>query len=192
MYIADISGVTYTRWERTSCPSNTEAQLVYSGRAGGTNFAAHGGSAERISRSLPDDPDYIPGSLNLSSSSAKSVVQGVELEVGYIGSPYEHLHDHNAPCAVCLVPTRSTTIVIPAKTVCPLTWTREYYGFLMTDYDGFFRSSYVCLDANPEVIPTASNDTNPSLLFHAVTDCNGIACPPYESEHMLSCVVCTK
>ena len=97
---AAISGVTYTRWGRTSCPSDTEAQLVYSGRAGGTNYNARGGSAERIC--LPDNPDYIPGSIDLSPSPAnhfKSVVQGAKLHVNYgvPGNPLQHLHYQNVP-----------------------------------------------------------------------------------------------
>ena len=193
--IAAISGVTYTRWGRTSCPNDNKAQLVYSGRAGGTNWNAQGGSAEKVC--LPDDPDYIPGSIDISSSpfqTIRSVVQGVEFRVHYglPGNPLEHLHDHNAPCAVCFVPTRSTTITIPAKTVCPLSWTREYYGYLMTEHDGFHRSVYTCLDVDSESVAGEGNSTSPSLLFHAVTDCNGLLCPPYENNRLLSCVVCTK
>ena len=71
------SGVTYTRWGRTSCPNDTEAQLVYSGRAGGTNYLVRGGSAEKSC--LPDDPDYISGSVDLNME--KSVVQGAEFEI---------------------------------------------------------------------------------------------------------------
>ena len=108
--IAAISGVTYTRWGRTSCPNDTGAQLVYSGRAGGTNHLAQGGSAEGVC--LPDDPDYIPESINISSSIAsqfKNVIQGTNLQVDYRlpGNPLQHLHDHNVPCAVCYVPTKS-------------------------------------------------------------------------------------
>ena len=192
---AAVSGVTYTRWGRTSCPNDTEAQLVYSGRAGGTNYNARGGSAEKIC--LPDDPDYIPGSIDLSPSPAqaiKGVVQGAELQVNYgvPGNPLQHLHNHNVPCAVCFVPVRSTTIMVPAKTVCPVSWTREYYGYLMTESDNNYRSSYTCLDVNPESVTGEGSNTNPSFLYHTVTDCNGLSCPPYENNHQLSCVVCTK
>jgi hypothetical protein len=78
------SGVTYTRWGRTSCPNDTEAQLVYSGRAGGTNFNARGGSAEIIC--LPANPDYIPDSIDFSSTTLtfKSVVQGAEFEGSHL------------------------------------------------------------------------------------------------------------
>ena len=192
---AAVSGVTYIRWGRASCPNDTEAQLVYSGRAGGTNYMARGGSAERIC--LPDDPDYIPGSIDLSPSpdqAIKGVVQGAELQVNYgvPGNPLQHLHNHNAPCAVCFVPVRSTTIMIPAKTVCPSSWTREYYGYLMTESDNNYRSSYTCLDVDPEPVAGEGSNTSPSFLYHTVTDCNGLSCPLYENNRQLSCVVCTK
>ena len=185
--------MTYTRWGRTSCPNDINAQLVYSGRAGGTNFNAQGGSAERIC--LPDDPDYTPGAINISSNQYKNMVQGAKLQVNYglPGNPLQHLHAQNAPCAVCFVPTRSTTIMVPAKSTCPLSWTREYYGYLMTEHDGFHRSSYTCLDIDTEAVAGEGRDTNyPSLLYHAVTDCNGLLCPPYENNRLLSCAVCTK
>ena len=194
-YTAASSGVTYTRWGRTSCPNDTEAQLVYSGRAGGTNYNVRGGSSEIIC--LPDDPDYLPGSIDLTSSPAnqyKSVVQGAEYEVNYgvPGNPLTHVHQQNAPCAVCFVPTRATTIMVPAKSTCPSSWTREYYGYLMTAHDGHYRSSYTCLDVDPEPVPGTSSNTNPALVYHTVTDCNGLLCTPYQNNRQLSCVVCTK
>ena len=180
--------MTYTRWGRTSCPNDTEAQLVYSGRAGGTNRNVRGGSAERLC--VPDDPDYIPGSIETDHVST-SVVQGVEYEISQ-ESPLLYLQEQNVPCAVCEVPTRSTVIMVPAKTVCPLSWTREYYGYLMTEHGVHYRSSYTCIDINPEVVPGESSNDNPSLIYHTVTDCNGFLCPPYENYRLLYCVVCTK
>ena len=184
--------MTYTRWGRSSCPNDTDAQLVYSGRIGGTKWNNQGGSAEKIC--LPDDPDYIPGSLDLSSTSVTNTVQGAEFQVNYNipGNPLQHLDDHNPPCAVCDAPTKARAIVIPAKTVCPLTWTREYYGYLMSERYNHHRSSYTCIDVDPEVIPGEESSTNPSLLYITVTDCDGLPCPPYENQRMLSCVVCTK
>ena len=112
---------------------DTEAQLVYSGRAGGTYYLARGGSAEKLC--LSDDPDYIPGSVNILSQIHKSLVQGVEYEFPYPGqsTPLQHLNEQNAPCAVCDVPTRARVIMVPAKTVCPPSWTREYYIWLPHD-----------------------------------------------------------
>ena len=46
--IATLSGVTYTRWGKSSCPTSAGAQLVYAGRTGGTNYATQRGAAEKI------------------------------------------------------------------------------------------------------------------------------------------------
>ena len=164
--------------------------MVYSGRAGGTNYLAQGGSAEKIC--LPNDPDYNQLSINIPHG---SVVQGAEYEVDYNGvpgNPLQYLQEQNAPCAVCDVPTRSRVIMVPAKTVCPPSWTREYYGYLMTERDIHYRSSYTCIDIDPEVVPGESGNTNPLLFYLTATNCNGLSCPPYENGRLLLCVVCTK
>ena len=57
-------------------------------------------------------------------------------------------------------------IMVPAKTVCPPSWTREYYGYLMTENDSHHRSSCNCVDVDPEVVPGESSDTDPSLFYH--------------------------
>jgi hypothetical protein len=148
-------------------------------------------SSRRISRkNLPTWRSWLyPGSNDLYSGVLKSVVQGAEFEV-FHGNPLQHLSEENAPCAVCDVPTRARVIMVPAKTVCPPSWTREYYGYLMTAHDGYYRSSYTCIDVNSEPIRGESSDTN--TFYHTVTDCNGLLCPPYENNRQLSCVVCTK
>ena len=48
------------------------------------------------------------------------------------------------------------------------------------------------LDVHPETIAGTSSNTNPSLFYHTVTDCNGLSCPPYENNRILLCTVCTK
>ena len=188
-YWNPASGVTYTRWGKSSCPTSTGAQLVYSGRVGGTLYLAQGGSAEKIC--VPDNPDYIPETSGVTPPHF-SIVQGAEYE--FFTGPLSALTEHNAPCAVCFVPTRATTIVVPAKTTCPSSWTREYYGYLSTDaeQDTHRRSTYNCLDINPETIPGTSDNTNPSLFHYTITNCNGFSCPPFENGRILACAVCTK
>ena len=160
--------------------------MVYSGRAGGTKYDVQGGSAEKIC--LPNNPDYVPGSTHASPGT----IVGAEFEVDALGNLLRHLHEQNSPCAVCDVPTRTRVIMVPAKTVCPPFWTREYYGYLMTERDDHQRSSYTCVDIDSEPIPGESSDTDPSLFYHTATNCNGLLCPPYENRRQLSCVVCTK
>ena len=139
--------MTYTRWGKTTCP--TGAELVYSGRAGGSRYNVQGGSAEKLC--LPDDPDYIPATAGVTAR-FPSIIYGAEYEF-FVG-PLANATKHNAPCAICFVPSRASVIMIPAKTVCPSSWTREYYGYLTTNYDGHRRSSYTYyLDNNSEGIP---------------------------------------
>ena len=58
-------GVAYARWGHDSCPNNTGAQLVHSGRAGGIHLSQQGGGSNP--QCLPIDPNYLlyePGSRN--------------------------------------------------------------------------------------------------------------------------------
>lgn len=181
--------MTYTRWGKSSCPSSTGSQLVYSGRTGGTLFNSQGGSAEKIC--IPNNPDYIPETYGVSVP-YYSTVQGAEYE--FFAGPLTNITEHNAPCAICYVPSRATAIMVPAKTTCPSSWTREYYGYLTTNAElaTLQQSSYTCLDISPEVIEGSSISTNPSLFYYTITNCNGLSCPPFENGRILSCVVCTK
>ena len=181
------TGVTYTRWGKSSCPTSTGAQLVYVGRTGGTTWNIQGGAADKIC--LPEDPEYIAETSGISLQHY-SIVQGGEYELFF--GPNANVTQHNAPCAVCYVPTRATTIMIPAKTSCPSSWTREYYGYLMTERDNHQRSSYNCVDNNPDVVAGTEGDEDPSLFYYTFTDCHGLPCPPYENTRILSCAVCTK
>ena len=179
--------MTYIRWGKSSCPSATGAQLVYTGRAGGTRYNTKGGSAERIC--LPDDPEYVPETSGVNVPH-RSVIQGAEYEF-YVGSA-ANVHNHNVPCVICYVPTRAVTIMVPAKPTCPPSWTREYFGYLTTDRDAYFRTMYTCIDSSPDVIASSSRNMDGALFHHTITNCNGLPCPPYEANRILSCAVCTK
>ena len=64
--------------------------------------------------------------------------------------------------------------MIPAKTVCPSPWTREYYGYLTAEADSFYRSSFECIDNSPEVLPGSSRHMNGALFstveYNAILD----------------------
>jgi hypothetical protein len=85
-------------------------------------------------------------------------------------------------------------IMIPAKTQCPSSWTREYYGYLMTEREhaSHRRSSFDCVDVTPDVVPGGVANTNGALFYHVVASCNGLQCPPYQTNRVVSCAVCTK
>ena len=177
-------GTTYIRWGRTTCPNTTGAQLVYSGRAGGTYFNNQGGAADKIC--LPEDPDYLTASPD---SAQASQIWGAEYEFDSLRSD---IRNYNVPCAVCHVSSRSSVLMIPAKTQCPSSWTREYFGYLTAERDTYHRSSFECVDNSPEVIPGSSSHLNGALFYYTEATCNGLDCPPYQRNRILSCTVCTK
>ena len=184
------AGVTYIRWGKSSCPNATGTQLVYAGRAGGTAFNNQGGGAEKLC--LPLDPDYINAPRS-TSAALYSTIHGAEYQT-YNG-PQHNVFDHNVPCAVCYASTRVAMIMIPAKTQCPSSWTREYYGYLMTEREHSFhyRSSFNCVEANPDVINGGAGSTDGALFQYVIATCNdGLQCPPYQANRVVSCAVCTK
>ena len=84
-------------------------------------------------------------------------------------------------------------IMVFAKTVCPSSWTREYYGYLSAERgNNHYRSSFNCLDVNPETVPGERPNTDGALFAYVKASCNGLQCPPYVSNQVVTCAVCTK
>ena len=183
-------GETYVRWGRTTCPQNIRTELVYSGRAGGSWYSRTGGATNHLC--MPDDPDYLQF---YSGTQDRNYVYGVEYEV-YTEQPLHDVHGHNAPCAVCMAVSRCSLLMIPAKTQCPTNWTTEYVGYLMSEpYGNRLPSEYECVDKDPESVPGLDAigwHSGGGLFDHVEASCNGMACPPYEAEKELTCVVCTR
>ena len=174
-------GAVYVRWGRTTCPTGRE--LVYSGRAARNRFIQTGGGINY--QCFPDDPEY--GAYGTGGN--RAFVYGVEYQEPLNSS----IHDHNVPCAVCYVPTRATSLMIPAKLTCPTGWTEEYDGYLMSSYfDHASPSTFECIDSNAEAIPGSSANDDGGLFYHILAQCNGLTCPPYNDTKELTCVVCTK
>ena len=188
------TGVIYTRWGKSSCPSTDGTQLVYTGRASGSAHTSSGGGGGEI-LCLPLNPDYI-NNPRATSASFYSVLHGGEYDT--FDGPHNDLGNHNVPCAVCLASTRAAMTMVPAKTQCPTSWTREYYGYLMAERENgveFAQSSYTCVDVTPDTIAgEAANAAGATTHFtYVIAACNdGIPCPEYEANRVLSCAVCTK
>jgi hypothetical protein len=173
------------RWGRTTCPTELGTQLLYAGRAAGPNYSQQGGGADLLC--LPNNPEYLSAN---SPANDRAPLQGVEMEEN-VGNLI--LANQNLPCAVCYTPTRSTMFMIPAWTHCPASWTKEYVGYIMTEYKGNRRLQHVCVDQNTEVVPGEARNTNGALLHYVNVACNtGLQCPPYSSTNELTCTVCTK
>ena len=186
-----IIGVNYIRWGKITCPDTEGTQLLYSGVATGSHWNQEGGGAEYLC--LPDQPEFLQITAGLGLYSSKLYGAGYQT----IGNPpaFGNIHDHSAPCAACSTSARRQKIMIPGKVNCTSSWTREYYGYLMTErtHKLHFRSSYVCVDVNAEAVPgSAGFNNNGALLDFTEAVCSGIKCPPYTAGHELPCVVCTK
>ena len=178
-----VAGVTYNIWGRSSCQSG--ATRLYSGRAGVSFVHNSGGGGNYLC--MPDHPEYtLPSQPGVQGY---SYVYGVEYEGPPLVSGREQ---HNAPCAVCYLPTKHTVLMIPARTTCPSGWTREYYGYLMSEHRIYNRSTYECVDRSMESIPGSQHHMENSHFYHTEVHCNGFACPPYNNYKELNCVVCSK
>ena len=178
-----VGGVTYHRWGNSTCRSG--ASLVYDGKTGSTFYWHKGGASNYIC--MPHDPHY---TLPYRAGNQRfSYVYGTEYEVP---PPGYNTRYHNAPCAVCYVATKHTTVMIPAHTSCPTDWTREYYGYLASESIYNYRTMYVCVDLAMESVPGSSARLNGGYFYTVEAHCSGVSCPPYNSEKELGCVVCSK
>ena len=178
-------GTVYTRWGRTSCPSDQGTELVYTGRAAGTRYNIRGGGSNILC--LPNDPQYFQFKPGVTG-------WGPLIGVDYraeSGQPLGHLDQHNMPCAVCHTTVRESVLMIPAHTQCPGNWTIEYSGYLMTAYhSNEGRLPYECVDKDGE--STTGGMGIPCYLHHVEPDCSDLSCPPYDAQKELACVVCTR
>ena len=159
-------------------------QLVYVGRAAG-NYYNQGGGAEYLC--LPDNPNYLRYTNGVQGG--RAYLYGVEYEPW--NAPLSAVVNHNVPCAVCYASTRGTVMMIPGKTVCPSSWIREYYGYLMAAHHQNHRTTFTCVDHSPQSIPGSASNTEGAKFFHIEARCHGI-CPPYTDGRELTCAVCTK
>jgi len=178
-------GTVYVRWGHDQCPST--AQLVYSGRAGGSHIQ-HGGASNP--QCLPLDPSFLTPIIG---SQIRALMYGAEYQTHTDSNSYLHgRYDHDVPCAVCYVTQRSTVYMVPAKYTCPSGWTREYYGYLMAEHHTDKRSQFTCIDIAFKSVP-GSAENHDGLLFHFTEGrCGSLPCPPYDNTRELSCAVCTR
>ena len=182
-------GAVYTRWGRTICPNTTGTQLLYAGRVAGSFYNEKGGGANYLC--LPEQPQY--STYTAGTQVGRAFLYGAEYQTaGLDNGPLHSFHDHNVPCAVCYASTRETIVMIPARLSCPSSWTREYYGYLMTEYRGHQRTTFECVDQSPQSVPGSAADTDGVLFYHVEVKCNGISCSPYDTQKEVMCVVCTK
>ena len=181
------SGVVYIRWGRTTCPNG--ADRVYYGRAAGSQYYTKGGTSDFLC--LPETPQY----KNYYSSVVHlPELYGVEYELDNLASPIlRHLYQVDMPCVLCS--TRSKMIMTPVRYECPSDWNREYSEYLMSGaehVDRIGRKATICVDEASEAVPGTAGVEGASFIYFMRAVCNGLPCPPYETNKLLTCAVCTQ
>ncbi|XP_002739530.1 uncharacterized protein LOC100376133 [Saccoglossus kowalevskii] len=180
------TGVVYVRWGKNTCSDSSE--LVYEGIIGNSWFE-HTGSGSNY-QCLPLNPIY---DSPVSGTQSKGLIYGAEYETqGF--PPLAQVADHDPVCAVCRVRSRGTVLMIPARNQCPSTeWTREYYGYLMSEHHGHKRTEYICVDHQADGRTGTHHSLNGALLYPVEGRCDAgsLPCGPYVNGYELTCAVCT-
>ncbi|XP_067932657.1 uncharacterized protein [Watersipora subatra] len=175
------AGSSYIRWGKQSCNNSTEE--IFTGWVAGQSYTHTGGSS--VYTCLPSKPEYQSNMLN-------SHLSNWIFDTNY--DTFYKQRDRNVPCARCYVPTRSTTIMIPATLTCPPSWTKEYDGYLMSGLYYHKRAyDYVCVDKDMETLDCPQTNRNGAIMYFVKASCrDSVHCPPYHSGAELACVVCSK
>ena len=161
------------------------AGSFFSDQSGGSNYLCLTNQTSFLST--------VPGQDNL-----RGRVTGVEYEFfDPVPDGLDSVGNFNVPCAACHNTMRAGKIMIPGTSMCPdSSWTREYFGYLVSEIRGGFnthyRTTFECMDVSPEGIPGSGANIDGATFYFVEATCNGIDCPPYEEGAELSCVVCTK
>ena len=180
-------GTVYVRWGHNQCPST--AQILYSGRAGGSYYDNSGGGSNP--QCLPLDPNFLTQVSG--DQSGRAYMYGAEYQTETDHNSYLHGRtDTDVPCAVCHVSNRTAVYMVPAKYTCPSGWTREYYGYLMAERYNYHRTQYTCMDTAFKSVAGSSENKNGLLFYFVEGRCGSLPCPPYDNNKELSCTVCTK
>ena len=181
-------GVAYVRWGHEDCPRS--AELVYRGRAAGSHYSHRGGGANYQCITLR--PTNFKDNLGPGTSDG-GFIYGTEYEITK-NTPQADLklNNHDVPCAVCYVSTRSAIITIPGSHICPSRWTQEYNGFLMSERYSHHRSTFECVDVDAMKALAGHANTNGALFYFVEPRCGSLPCPPYNQEDELTCAVCTR
>ena len=135
--------------------------LVYKKRAAGSHYTHKGGGGGNY-QCVTEEPEtfsFDPGTVDA------AYIYGAEYQMeGNIPSLSRTNHDHDVPCAVCYISPRETVLMIPGRYTCTSGWTREYYGYLMSERYNHHRSTFECMDVAPETIAGGHADQGDSFL----------------------------
>ena len=182
-------GATYVRWGRTICPNITGTELVYTGRAAGSLSSHKGGGSNYLC--IVEDPENF--NFGAGTESAASYIYGAEYRMGgNVPSSNLPLNAQDVPCAVCYVSEKENILMVPGTYLCPENWTREYYGYLMAERYSHYRSTFECMDVDPETEISGRGSQGGALFYHVEPRCGSLPCPRYKQEEEMTCAVCSR
>lgn len=99
----------YTRWGKKSCPRSSE--LVLSGYAGGSYYTHTGAAVDALC--LPRNPEW--GNYMDGTDGGRAYIYGAEYETSGLFGKWHNLREHDVPCVVCLVRSRSVVNMFPGR-----------------------------------------------------------------------------
>ena len=149
-----------------------------------------GGTSDTLC--MPETPQYLSTDT---TATDVAPLRGVEFETfGTSTTPLNDLLQANLPCVVCHTDTKLSVLTVPAQYTCPNRWSMEYNGYLMTEgeYSDRQRKSTLCVDKDAEAVPGSNANNDPSLVYLMKATCDGLPCPPYNTNSVLPCAVCSK
>lgn len=180
---ADMGGLTYVRWGRTTCPVGG-ARIVYSGQAAGSRHdkPRTGGSPFIC---VPNQPWYFgqvdPSTPLANVSNRSPEVLAQDKTRSSLHGTYFYLS-----CVLCLVRTRSVQIMLPARKECYRGWHREYDGYLAVQTNWKDHKDVICIDRHSRGLLQEAE-----YVRGLYASCETFSCPPYVDSERLPCVVCT-
>ena len=177
------------------------ALLLFKGRVAGPNHSKGGSTANFLC--LHNEPQW--GTVFAGHQDSTGSIWGASYGIisnnkvfSYANNGGNPLKMKPATCAVCDVPGRTRSIMIPARTECPSGWTKEYSGYLAGESTGSStvnntkkRSTAICVDEAPEATTGSSASWN-SILHPMDVQCGTLPCATYTAGKELTCVVCSK
>ncbi|XP_046581841.1 uncharacterized protein LOC124289275 [Haliotis rubra] len=176
-------GAIYTRWGHDMCPEGS--YLAYSGFMVGGHHS-HVGAGSNILCTHPE-PQF--DRTFARNTSLHNFLYGAEYE----GIWKTDLTNQDAPCAVCISATGTSSILVPGRHECMEGWNTEYWGFLVgPKHDDKGNSEHICLDSEPAAIEGGYQSHDGRWLFNVESQCGALPCPPYKSGYFVPCVLCTK
>ncbi|XP_063425902.1 short-chain collagen C4-like [Mytilus trossulus] len=182
------NGPTFTRWGRSECPPVSEK--VYNGYMSGPKHNFGGSGSNYLC--LPTNPQW--GDYSAAFDNKRAVIVGVEMKTSS-GKPYpSYLQDHDSACVVCQTINSNSILMVPARLTCPLGWTSQYNGYLMSEMitPNRRRTEYICYDGSPVQIQGSGDRENQAMITPVEVQCGSLDCSKYVSGRELTCVVCSR